>query len=144
MNTTSRSAHGCEKRGLVSQLQFDKAISCIACLAERLKARAAVYVANRELSCGSGRLNGVGINVSGADFAQADLSGTEANHVLVRYCSFNGAKLDGCAGDNRSLRLPTCAERRPKGLNGGIQVAVAPQRVCLPVPPYCLKRCRSH
>jgi len=133
MNTTSRSAHGCEKRGPVSQLQFDKAISCIACLTERLKARAAVYVANRELSCGSGRLNGVRINVSGADFAQADLSGTEADHVLVRNCSFNGAKFDGCAGDNRSLRLPTCAERRPKGAKWGIQVAVAPQRVCLPI-----------
>jgi uncharacterized protein YjbI with pentapeptide repeats len=36
------------------------------------------------------------VNLSGADFTQADLSGTEADDILVHHCSFNGARFDGC------------------------------------------------
>jgi uncharacterized protein YjbI with pentapeptide repeats len=43
-----------------------------------------------------GSLGGAPTNLSGADFTQADLSGTEADEILVHQCSFNGARLDGC------------------------------------------------
>lgn len=36
------------------------------------------------------------INLNGADFAQANLSETEADDILVHHCNFNGAKFDGC------------------------------------------------
>jgi uncharacterized protein YjbI with pentapeptide repeats len=36
------------------------------------------------------------INLSGADFTQADLSRTEADDILIDRCSFNGAKFDNC------------------------------------------------
>jgi uncharacterized protein YjbI with pentapeptide repeats len=35
-------------------------------------------------------------NLSGANFTQADLSGTEADDILIDHCSFNGAKFDNC------------------------------------------------
>jgi uncharacterized protein YjbI with pentapeptide repeats len=43
-----------------------------------------------------GRLGGGPVDLNGADFAQADLSGTEADNILVHHCSFNGALFDGC------------------------------------------------
>jgi uncharacterized protein YjbI with pentapeptide repeats len=43
-----------------------------------------------------GILSGETINLSGADFTQANLSGTEADDLLVHHCSFNGATFDGC------------------------------------------------
>jgi uncharacterized protein YjbI with pentapeptide repeats len=43
-----------------------------------------------------GDQGGPPINLSGADFTQADLSGTEADDILVHHCSFNGAKFDNC------------------------------------------------
>ena len=43
-----------------------------------------------------GRLGGGPVDLNGADFAQADLSGTEADDILVHHCSFNGATFDGC------------------------------------------------
>jgi len=43
-----------------------------------------------------GSLGGAPTNLSGADFTQADLSGTEADNILVHHCSFNGARFDGC------------------------------------------------
>jgi uncharacterized protein YjbI with pentapeptide repeats len=39
---------------------------------------------------------GVTVDLNGADFTQADLSGTEADDILVHHCSFNGAIFDGC------------------------------------------------
>jgi uncharacterized protein YjbI with pentapeptide repeats len=36
------------------------------------------------------------IDLNGADFTQADLSGTEADDILVHHCSFNGATFDDC------------------------------------------------
>jgi uncharacterized protein YjbI with pentapeptide repeats len=41
-------------------------------------------------------IGGEPINLSGADFAQADLSGTEADDIPVHHCNFNGATLEGC------------------------------------------------
>lgn len=43
-----------------------------------------------------GHAGGGSVNLSGADFTQADLSGTEADDILVHHCSFNGATFDGC------------------------------------------------
>jgi uncharacterized protein YjbI with pentapeptide repeats len=43
-----------------------------------------------------GVLGGETINLSGADFTQADLSGTEADDLLVHQSGFNGAKFDDC------------------------------------------------
>jgi uncharacterized protein YjbI with pentapeptide repeats len=42
-----------------------------------------------------GNLNGAPVDINGADFAQADLSGTEADDILVHHCNFNGATFDG-------------------------------------------------
>jgi uncharacterized protein YjbI with pentapeptide repeats len=42
-----------------------------------------------------GSLGGAPTDLSGADFAQADLSGAEADDILVHHCNFNGAKFDG-------------------------------------------------
>jgi uncharacterized protein YjbI with pentapeptide repeats len=42
-----------------------------------------------------GILGGAPIDLNGADFAQAVLSGTEADDILVHHCSFNGARFDG-------------------------------------------------
>jgi uncharacterized protein YjbI with pentapeptide repeats len=36
------------------------------------------------------------IDLNGADFTQADLSGTEADDILFHHCSFNGAIFDNC------------------------------------------------
>jgi uncharacterized protein YjbI with pentapeptide repeats len=35
-------------------------------------------------------------DLSGADFTQADLTGTEADDILIHHCSFNGAIFDNC------------------------------------------------
>lgn len=43
-----------------------------------------------------GVLGGPAVDLNGADFAQADLSGTEADNILVHHCSFNGAIFDRC------------------------------------------------
>jgi uncharacterized protein YjbI with pentapeptide repeats len=43
-----------------------------------------------------GGVGGPPIDLNGADFAQADLSGTEADSILVHHCSFNAAQFDGC------------------------------------------------
>jgi uncharacterized protein YjbI with pentapeptide repeats len=42
-----------------------------------------------------GALGGDPVNLSGADFAQADLSRTEADALLVHHCNFNGTRFDG-------------------------------------------------
>lgn len=39
---------------------------------------------------------GVTVDLNGADFTQADLSGTEADDILVHHCSFNGATFNSC------------------------------------------------
>ena len=36
------------------------------------------------------------IDLNGADFTQANLSGTEADNILIHHCSFNGAIFDNC------------------------------------------------
>jgi uncharacterized protein YjbI with pentapeptide repeats len=43
-----------------------------------------------------GVLSGGPVDLNGADFTQADLSGTEADDIMVHHCSFNGATFDGC------------------------------------------------
>jgi uncharacterized protein YjbI with pentapeptide repeats len=41
-----------------------------------------------------GKLGGSSVDLNGADFAQADLSGTDADDFLVHNCNFNGANFD--------------------------------------------------
>jgi len=41
-----------------------------------------------------GKLGGSSVDLNGADFAQADLSGTDADDILMHHCNFNGAKFD--------------------------------------------------
>ena len=41
-----------------------------------------------------GKLGGPPVDLNGADFAQADLSRTRADDILVHHCNFNGAKFD--------------------------------------------------
>jgi uncharacterized protein YjbI with pentapeptide repeats len=41
-------------------------------------------------------LGGQPVDLNGADFAQADLSETEADDIFLHHCNFNGAKFDGC------------------------------------------------
>jgi uncharacterized protein YjbI with pentapeptide repeats len=43
-----------------------------------------------------GNQGGPPVNLSSADFTQADLSGTQADDILIDHCSFNGAKFDNC------------------------------------------------
>jgi uncharacterized protein YjbI with pentapeptide repeats len=43
-----------------------------------------------------GNEGGPPVSLSGADFAQANLSGTQADDILIDRCCFNGANLDNC------------------------------------------------
>jgi len=43
-----------------------------------------------------GALGGPPVNLTGADFVQSDLSGTQADDILAHHCNFNGAKFDAC------------------------------------------------
>jgi uncharacterized protein YjbI with pentapeptide repeats len=43
-----------------------------------------------------GTPGGAPIDLNGADFTQANLSGTVADTILVHHCNFHGAKFDGC------------------------------------------------
>jgi uncharacterized protein YjbI with pentapeptide repeats len=44
-----------------------------------------------------GVLGGPPVNLSGADFVQANLSGTEADDILFHHCNFNGATFGECS-----------------------------------------------
>ena len=51
-----------------------------------------------------GVLGGAPIDLNGADFAGADLSGTDADDILVHHCNFNGARFD----ESRSATADLC------------------------------------
>ena len=63
------------------------------------------------------------INLSGADFTQANLSETQADDILFHHCSFNGAKLDGARWRNPVLAYAdmrrVSAQRVELGSSGG-------------------------
>jgi uncharacterized protein YjbI with pentapeptide repeats len=94
---SSRSAQAGEKCARVSQSELDEAIKLHGWWLSDAKVGRRCMFAYRNLSgLRFGTLNGIPVNLSGADFAQADLSGTEADDILVHNCCFNGAKFDGC------------------------------------------------
>jgi uncharacterized protein YjbI with pentapeptide repeats len=94
---TSQSVRGQAKQTQVSQQVLDEAIRLHAMwLADMSSGQRCVF-GGRDLSgLKFAALGGGPIDLNGADFAQADLSGTEADDILLHHCSFNGATLDRC------------------------------------------------
>jgi uncharacterized protein YjbI with pentapeptide repeats len=81
----------------VSQPELDEAIRLHAMWLADINSGRRCMFGGRDLSgLVFGRLDGDPINLSGADFVQANLSGTEADDLLVHHCNFNGARFDEC------------------------------------------------
>jgi uncharacterized protein YjbI with pentapeptide repeats len=94
--TTSQSALGHKQRKRVSQQELDEAIQLHGMWLADMNTGQRCMFGGRDLSgLRFGSLSGAPTNLSGADFAQADLSGTEADEIFVHHCSFNGARFDG-------------------------------------------------
>jgi uncharacterized protein YjbI with pentapeptide repeats len=94
---TSRSALGHKQGKRVSQQELDEAIRLHGMWLANMNTGQRCMFGGRNLSgLQFGILGGAPINLNGADFTQADLSGTEADDILVHHCSFNGARFDGC------------------------------------------------
>ena len=95
--TTSQSALGHKQGKRVSQQELDEAIQLHGMWLADMNTGQRCTFAGRDLSgLQFGILGGAPIDLNGADFAQADLSGTEADDILVHHCSLNGARFDGC------------------------------------------------
>jgi uncharacterized protein YjbI with pentapeptide repeats len=93
--TTSRSAKG-YKQERVSQEALDEAIRLHRMWLAEITNGQRCTLGGRDLSGLRFGVSGGGpIDLNGADFTQADLSGTEADDILVHHCNFNGAKFDG-------------------------------------------------
>jgi uncharacterized protein YjbI with pentapeptide repeats len=94
---SSQSAKSRTSLGRASQTELDEAIQLHSTwLADLNTGRRCVF-AGRDLSgLQFGFLGGATIDLNGADFTQADLSGTKADDILAHHCSFNGAVFDGC------------------------------------------------
>jgi uncharacterized protein YjbI with pentapeptide repeats len=94
---TSQSALGRKQGQRVSQQELDEAIRLHGMWLADMNTGQRCTFGGRDLSgLQFGILDGAPIDLNGADFAQADLSGTEADEILVHHCSFNGARFDGC------------------------------------------------
>jgi len=94
---TSQSVLGHKQGKRVSQQELDEAIQLHGMWLADMNTGQRCTFAGRDLSgLQFGILGGAPIDLNGADFAQADLSGTEADDILVHHCSFNGARFDGC------------------------------------------------
>jgi uncharacterized protein YjbI with pentapeptide repeats len=94
---TSQSALGRKQGQRVSQQELDEAIRLHGMWLANMNAGQRCMFGERDLSgLRFGSLGGAPANLSGADFTQADLSGTEADDIFVHHCSFNGARFDGC------------------------------------------------
>ena len=94
---TSLSAKTYKQRTRVSQDELNEAIRLHSLWLADMNTGQRCMLGGRDLSgLRFGVLGGGPIDLNGADFTQADLSGTEADDILVHHCSFNGAKLDGC------------------------------------------------
>jgi uncharacterized protein YjbI with pentapeptide repeats len=104
VTATSHTAAGYDQNR-VSQIELDEAIRLHGIwLADKNSGQRCIF-GGRDLSgLRFGALGGGPIDLNGADFAMADLSGTEADDILVHHCSFNGANL----GDSH-WRRPTFA-----------------------------------
>ena len=80
----------------VSQPELDEAIRLHAMWLLNINDGQRCMFNGRDLSgLRFGDQGGPPIDLNGADLTQADLSGTEANDILVHHCSLNGARLDG-------------------------------------------------
>jgi uncharacterized protein YjbI with pentapeptide repeats len=94
---TSRSALGHKQGNRVSQQELDDAIWRHGMWLANMNTGQRCMFGKRDLSgLRFSNLGGAPTNLSGADFTQADLSGTVADDILVHHCSFNGARFDGC------------------------------------------------
>jgi uncharacterized protein YjbI with pentapeptide repeats len=95
--TPSRSAQAHERSKRVSQQELDEAIRLHGAWLADVNCGQRCMFGGRDLSgLQFAVLGGGPVDLNGADFAQADLSETEADDILVHHCSFNGAKFDGC------------------------------------------------
>jgi uncharacterized protein YjbI with pentapeptide repeats len=94
--TTSLSARA-NTQGKLTQQELDEAIRLHGLWLADMNSGQRCVLGGHDLSgLKFGVIGGEPINLSGADFTQADLSGTEADDLLVHHCSFNGATFDGC------------------------------------------------
>jgi uncharacterized protein YjbI with pentapeptide repeats len=94
--TTCQPAYGHRRAKRVSQAELDEAIRLHGMWLTDINIGQRCMFGGRDLSgLQFGVLGGEPINLSGADFAQADLSRTVADDILVHHCNFNGAKFDG-------------------------------------------------
>jgi uncharacterized protein YjbI with pentapeptide repeats len=81
----------------VSQSELDKAIRLHAMWLANINEGRRCMFSGRDLSgLRFGDQRGPPIDLSGADFTQADLTGTEADDILIHHCGFNGAIFDDC------------------------------------------------
>ena len=95
--TRPRSAQAYRLAKRVSQRELDEAIRLHGLWLADMNTGQRCMFGGRDLSgLQFGVLSRGPVDLNGADFTQADLSGTEADNILVHHCSFNGAKLDGC------------------------------------------------
>jgi uncharacterized protein YjbI with pentapeptide repeats len=95
--TAVQSAQAYKQNKRVSQQELDEAIRLHGMWLANMNTGQRCMFGERDLSgLRFGSLDGAPTNLSGADFTQADLSGTEADEILVHHCSFNGARFDGC------------------------------------------------
>src|ERR1035437_463487 len=95
--TASQYAEGHTRENPVSQQELDEVIRLHDMWLTDINTGQRCMFGGRDLSgLQFGVLSGGPVDLNGADFTQADLSGTEADDILVHHCSFNGAKLDGC------------------------------------------------
>jgi uncharacterized protein YjbI with pentapeptide repeats len=94
---TSQSAVGRKQGQRVSQQELDEAIRLHGMWLADVNTGQRCTFAGRNLSgMKFGILGGPAIDLNGADFTQADLSGTEADDILAHHCSVHGATFDGC------------------------------------------------
>ena len=86
-----------ERKRRVSQQELDEAIRLHGIWLTDISCGARCMFGGRDLSgLQFSVLRGGPVDLNGADFAEADLSGTEADDILVHHCNFNGAKFDRC------------------------------------------------
>jgi uncharacterized protein YjbI with pentapeptide repeats len=94
---TYQSVRAHAKDAQVSQDELDEAIRLHGIWLADMKSGQRCVFGGRDLSgLQFGIPGGATIDLNGADFTQADLSGTKADDILVHHCSFHGARFDGC------------------------------------------------
>jgi uncharacterized protein YjbI with pentapeptide repeats len=95
--TTWQPALGRQPVKRVSQQELDEAIRLHRMWLAHMNTGQRCVFGGRDLSgLQFGILGGATIDLNGADFVQADLSGTEADGILIHHCNFNGATFDNC------------------------------------------------